>query len=94
MGSRIATTLLALDGGTLSFPPAAFSIAARRRSLASFVTMNCNLVAPEFSQPRRKRLVRFLCIRVDGPVFPGFEARDLFLALADHAQGRALHAAR
>ena len=79
---------------TLSFPPPPFrSPRARARLRIVCDGELLDLVAPEFSQPRRKRLVRFLYIRVDGPVFPGFEARDLFLALADHAQGRA-HAAR
>ena len=32
-------------------------------------------------------------VRLDGPVFPGLEAFDLFFALHDHAQGGALHAA-
>jgi hypothetical protein len=52
------------------------------------------LLATELRQLGREIRAVLRRLRVDGPVFAWLEGEDLFLALADHAQCRALHAAR
>src|SRR5690606_35957798 len=51
-----------------------------------------DLLAAVFGQARGDGLAVLLRVGVDRPILAGLKARDLFLALADHAQRRALHA--
>ncbi len=53
-----------------------------------------DLGARVLDQLARKLLLRMFQLGVDGPVFPRDEGGDFVLALANHAQCRALHTAR
>ena len=75
-------------------PAAAVSACSAARALALVGEAELlDLVAAELDQLERKGLLTVLALRIDAPVFPRHEGRDLLFALADHAQRGALHAA-
>jgi len=51
-----------------------------------------DFAAPILHELRRELLLRVHELGIDGPILPRLEGGDLVLALADHAQRRALHA--
>ena len=65
---------------------------AARRGLVGEAEL-LDLLAVELDQLERKGLRAVLAFGLERPVFLRLEDRDLVLALADHAQRRALHAA-
>src|SRR6185295_4192073 len=92
---RVAAALLALDRRDADF--AAGRRFDRGAHVASLLFVGdgelLDFLAVILDQPRRERLLRLLDVGIDSPVLARLEARDLFFALADHAQRRALHAA-
>ena len=92
----IALALLAIDVEHLEF--AVRGVLQRAFDLAGLPlrrkTELLYLGALILDQLARKLLLRMFKLGIDGPVLTRHERRDFVLALADHAQGGTLHAAR
>ena len=100
--SRIAAALLAIDREHAQLAAAIGGRAGRRPDgaldLARLLFVGeaelLDLLAAILQQLQRKGLRAVRPLTLDGPVLLRQERADLLLALADHAQRRALHAAR
>ena len=99
---RIAAALLAVDGKYPQRPGGAAGGAGRRpqrilglarRALVGEGEL-LDLRAAVLEKFQRESLAAVRTLALDGPVLLGDEGSDFLLALADHAQRRALHAPR